>query len=183
MSKKTCIVLIGGPCSGKSSAGKLVAKKLDIRYISSGDIAREMAKRDSAVGNNLNNGNLAPEEQMRKSIWSELYHCFSEMYEDVMILDGFPRFGEQAEWLRTNLPTNIDIKYVLFHVPMSTIIERSMRRNRADDKSLEARIKYYYGTTCVELRDYIDITIDADENNVDECAMLLANYIIKEVLY
>lgn len=182
MSRKTCIVLVGGPCSGKSSVGKLVAKKLDIEYISSGDIAREMAKHDSAIDNSLNNGNLAPEEQMRKSIWSRLFHCFDEMYEDVAILDGFPRFGEQAEWLRKILPASINIKYVLFHVPMSTIIERSMHRNRADDKSLENRIKYYYGTTYKELYDYVDVVIDADENNVDECSALLANYIIKEVL-
>lgn len=182
MSRKTCIVLVGGPCSGKSSVGKLVAQKLDIEYISSGDIAREMAKHDSVIDNSLNNGNLAPENQMRKSIWSRLVHCFDEMYEDVAILDGFPRFGEQAEWLRKILPASINIKYVLFHVPMSTIIERSTHRNRADDKSLENRIKYYYGITYKELYDRIDVVIDADENNVDECSALLANYIIKEVL-
>ena len=74
MSRKTCIVLVGGPCSGKSSAGKLTAKKLDIEYISSGDIAREMAKHNNDIRDNLNNGNLAPEDQMRKSISDKLWY-------------------------------------------------------------------------------------------------------------
>ena len=183
MSRKTCIVLVGGPCSGKSSAGKLVAKKLDIEYISSGDIAREMAKHDSAIDNSLNNGNLAPEDQMRKSISDKLWYHLFRRGKDIIILDGFPRFGDQAIWLQNEVAlNNINIYYVLFHVPMSTIIERSAHRNRTDDKSLENRLKYYYGTTYKELYDRIDVVIDADENNVDECSALLANYIIKEVL-
>lgn len=180
MNKKTCIVLVGAPCSGKSSAGKLVASETNIKYISSGDIARKMAKLDNTIRDDLNMGKLAPESQMRNAISNSLWQRFMAECVSVVILDGFPRFGEQAEWLRNTLPANIDIKYVLFDTPLSTIIERSAHRDRDDDKSLEQRLNYYYNTTYKELYKYINIIIDANENTVSECSRLLIEY-IKEV--
>ena len=181
MSKKTCIVLVGAPCSGKSAAGKLVASKMNIGYISSGDIAREMAKHDAQVGNDLSNGKMAPEVKMRNSIQNKLWRHLIEKDNDIVILDGFPRFGEQAEWLYSILPKYIIIHYVLFDITsLSTIIERSAHRGRDDDKSLERRLKYYYNTTLPDLREYIDKCIDSEENSIEECSELLIEY-IKEV--
>jgi adenylate kinase family enzyme len=178
MYKKTCIVLVGGPCSGKSSAGKLAANKLNAKYISSGDIAREMAKRDKSIDENLSNGRLAPEWEMRVSISNSI----KSSTNDIIILDGFPRFGEQAEWLESRFGNikncnYMDIYYVLMYTPLSTIIERSASRNRNDDKSIEQRIKYYYSVTYKELYDYIDTVIDACENTANECSELLINFI------
>lgn len=180
MHKKTCIVLVGAPCSGKSSVGKLVANKLNIKYVSSGDIARTIANNDDTVKNDLEMGKLAPESQMRGAISSAIYNSVILDDDNTIILDGFPRFGEQAEWLQNLISHKIKIYYVLLYTPLSTIIERSINRNRSDDKSLEKRLDYYYNTTYKDLHDYIDITIDANENTVNECSALLVKF-IKEV--
>ena len=178
--KKTCIVLVGAPCSGKSTIGKLTALKMNIGYISSGDIAREMAKTDMQIDNTLSSGGMAPEDKMRSAIYNKLWYSLIKKDRDTVILDGFPRFGDQAEWLYDILPHNIGIKYVLFDVRLQVIIERSDKRNRSDDKSLLQRLKYYYDITYKDLSKYVDITIDANEDAVDKCSELLINY-IKEV--
>ena len=55
-----------------------------------------------------------------------------------------------------------------------------MHRGRDDDKNLEQRLNYYYNTTYKELYKYIDIIIEANENTVSDCSILLTKY-IKEV--
>lgn len=178
MSNKTCIVLVGPPCSGKSVTGKLTASKMNINYISSGDIARDMAKVNTQIYNDLSAGKMAPEEMMRNTISDRLWKYFIKEDRNVVILDGFPRFGDQIEWLYSRVKdSNINIKFVLFNIPLSTIIERSANRNRDDDKSLEQRLRYYYNITYRELYKYINMVIDANENTIEECSELLTKYI------
>ena len=112
MSKKACVVLVGGPCSGKSSTGKIAAEILDAVYISSGDIARNMAQDSDIIKNDLMLGRLAPEDNMRNAISNRLWYYFKRMDRDIVILDGFPRFGDQAKWLHEELSHNIDVRYV-----------------------------------------------------------------------
>lgn len=180
MSNKVCIVLVGGPCSGKSSVGKSVATKLNINYISSGDIAREMAKSNNAIKTALDNGKFAPEDKMRASISNKLHELFKVRDRDIVILDGFPRFGEQAEWLRNELPANINTKYVLIHAPSWVLRDRAKSRNRHDDYSFEQRLDHYRKVTYEELYKYLNTIIHTDHMNIDECAMVLIDY-IKEV--
>lgn len=177
--RKTCIVLVGAPCSGKSAVGIMTASSpsLNIAYVSSGDIARQMATVNRQIKEDLANGKMAPEDMMRRSISDRLWQHFHRDDKDIVILDGFPRFGDQATWLRSEIPSNIDIKYVLFDVRIPTIIERSAHRGRDDDKSLVQRLKYYYNTTFRELRKYIDIEIDANDNTIKECSALLTKFI------
>lgn len=171
MSRKI-IVLIGPPCSGKSSVGKVAASKVPIVcYISSGDIARKMAEQSDIVKHNLDSGRLAPESQMRQNILSALKNAFS--HSQTVILDGFPRFYDQSKWLSEMVPADIEIQYVLVYARLSTIIERSSVRGRSDDKSLQQRLDYYYNTTFKDLQPYIQYIIDSDEYTVDECAKLL----------
>ena len=118
---------------------------------------------------------------MRNTISNKLWYHFKMEDRDIIILDGFPRFGCQAKWLRKELPRNIDVRYVEIYAPLSTIIERSNVRNRYDDKNLETRLKYYYGVTYKELNDRIEYLIDTSEASVQECAEALVKY-IKEVI-
>ena len=178
---KTLIVLVGGPCSGKSSAGKLVAERMNIDYISSGDIARNMAKCNNDIQNDLNAGKLAPESQMRDSISNHLYDCFGKRNRNIVILDGFPRFGDQAKWLRYAVPSTIQIKYILIHAPSWVLRNRAKNRNRSDDDSFEQRYSYYRKVTYEELYDYLDIIIDTKDVTIEECATELEDY-IKEVI-
>lgn len=177
MEKATCIVLVGGPCSGKSSAGRLAAKHLHAHYISSGDIARNMAKDDDNVQNDLNNGKLAPEFEMRKLIMHEIKRGIR--LGDIIILDGFPRFNDQAEWLN-DLCNVIDIHYVLIHAPSWVLRNRARDRGRADDSSFDKRYSYYRNVTYKQLYCRADIIIDTTEITIEECATLIENF-VKEV--
>lgn len=180
MHKKTLVVLIGGPCSGKSSAGKIAAERLIAKYISSGDIARKMAEQDTKVKTNLNMGIMAPESKMREAISKNLWKHFYERNENLVIIDGFPRFGNQADWLRNEFH-DIDIRYVLIHAPSHVLRDRAKNRNRSDDGSFEKRLAYYNEITYKELYVYIDTIIDSENITIEGCATELENY-VREVV-
>ena len=92
------IILIGIQGSGKSTQGNLLRDKLDIPYLSSGHIFREMAKEKTPLGRymkeTLNAGYLISDEKTIPII--EEYLAKPE-YKKGYILDGFPRTTKQAE--------------------------------------------------------------------------------------
>lgn len=124
------IILLGQSNSGKSTIGKAVARMLGIRYISSGDIARSMD-----IQKDLNSGKMAPEDKMREMILQKISH--NEPY----ILDGFPRFYEQYEWL--NQHVNYPLIYMNIDVPREDILARAALRNRSDDDSINKKMQFY----------------------------------------
>lgn len=79
--------LVGRPGSGKSTVGKIVASETGVVYVSSGDIAREIASGSNEFMASLKNGAMAPEEVMREKIAERIDACI-DMGKDV-ILDGF----------------------------------------------------------------------------------------------
>jgi len=92
------IILIGIQGAGKSTQGNLLSEKLNIPYLSSGHIFRQMAKEKSPLGRFmkevLNSGALVPDEKVVPII--EEYLKKPE-YEKGYILDGFPRTVPQAK--------------------------------------------------------------------------------------
>ena len=104
----TGIIMLGVTTSGKSTIGKYLANELGLRYISSGDIARQMH-----VDELLNKGELAPEDEMRKRILEAINDT-----QVSYVLDGCPRFYEQYAWLKGSIDHRLvfmDI-YILHHV-------------------------------------------------------------------
>lgn len=135
------IILIGPPCSGKSTIGKEYARTYDIDYISSGDIARMMATESAAAKAELDRGNMAPEDEMRKRIWEIIGYQWENKIP--FILDGFPRFVEQDEWLRKQFAHTINWIYVVIELDEDTCEQRANNRGRPDDKYIYSRIRYY----------------------------------------
>lgn len=135
-----CIVLIGSPCSGKSTIGKKLAEEVGYKYVSSGDIARQMAKEDGTA-ENLTAGNMAPEDKMRAEI-TKVFNGY-----DNIVLDGFPRFTEQWDWMMMNFKHKYEFAFIVIDVPVITLINRMISRNRADDVSFMDRVKYYANNT------------------------------------
>ena len=119
-------ILIGAPCCGKSTIGKEVSKITNIEYISSGNIARDMAKTDKQISNDLINGKLAPEEFMRKAVLKTV-----KQY-DYFILDGFPRFTDQFDWICSNLSA-YKLVFITVDADYNTIVKRFKDRGRDDD--------------------------------------------------
>ena len=92
------LILIGIQGAGKSTQGNLLSQKLDIPYLSSGHIFREMAKEKTPLGRflkeTMNAGALIPDDKTIEII--EEYLAKPE-YAKGYILDGFPRTTKQAE--------------------------------------------------------------------------------------
>ena len=134
-----CVVLIGPPCSGKSTIGKSLAYNTGYKYISSGDIARKMAEKDGSI-EDLNAGNMAPEDMMREEIAKILGS------DDDIILDGFPRFSDQYEWM-INRFMHRTFAFIFIDAPILALSTRATSRGRSDDAAFDKRISYYNQNT------------------------------------
>lgn len=130
------IILIGPPCVGKSTIGRKLEDVLGIEYKSSGDIARSMGKETQKL---IDNGNLAPEDEMRKQILKIISG------NAPFILDGFPRNIDQFEFLKQN--TEHELIFVVLKASSLILKNRSIVRNRSDDKSFNDRYSYYMNET------------------------------------
>ncbi|KYK28462.1 MAG: adenylate kinase [Theionarchaea archaeon DG-70-1] len=118
------IVFLGPPGSGKGTQAQILAQKLGIPQISSGDLLREAVQNDTLTGKKaksyMEKGELVPD-----SIVIELVQ---ERIKDdkAYILDGFPRNVEQAEKLDNVLSElGLPLDYVVnIEVPLEKLIER-----------------------------------------------------------
>lgn len=92
------IILIGIQGAGKSTQGNLLKEKLDLPYLSSGHIFREMSKEKTTWGRyvkeTINSGALIPDDKTVQIV--EEYLSKPE-YKKGYILDGFPRTVPQAK--------------------------------------------------------------------------------------
>lgn len=119
------LVLIGIQGSGKSTQGNLLSKQLDIPYLSTGHIFRQLAKEKTKLGSYIkvvmNTGLLIPDEKTIEIVHS--YLSRSE-YKKGYILDGFPRTLKQAE----EFINNVD-KVIYLEISYKEAIYRLVYRN------------------------------------------------------
>ena len=105
------LILVGIQGSGKSTQGNLLSEKLNIPYLSSGHIFRQMAQEKTPLGRymkeTLNAGFLIPDEKTIPII--EEYLSKPE-YKNGYILDGFPRTPKQAEQFSNGVDKVIYLK-------------------------------------------------------------------------
>lgn len=132
------IILIGPPACGKSTIGKHIAESFNMVYVSSGDIARKMAKTCTETSESLKVGGMAEETQMRDNIYRTLYDI--NVHNKVFVLDGFPRNEDQLIWLHQKFPA---LLFYLIETPICTCRARAEIRNRNDDSIYENRLAYY----------------------------------------
>jgi adenylate kinase len=93
-------VMVGGPGAGKGTQASLLAERLGLLHVASGDLFRDNIKRETALGKKvksyLDRGALVPDELAVQMIDDRLGQ--SDATEGI-ILDGFPRTRAQAEAL------------------------------------------------------------------------------------
>ncbi len=129
---KKQIILFGAPGAGKGTQAKILASKLNVPHISTGDILREAVSKGTELGEKaktiMEAGELVPDEIMGGIIKEVL---MSEKCKEGYILDGFPRTTKQAELLDQIL-SHIDLDYpvvIELNVEDEIIVHRlSMRR-------------------------------------------------------
>lgn len=90
------IIMLGPQASGKGTQAKLLAEKLKIAHISTGEIFRAMT-RETALGKKvrdlIDNGNLVPNDITNEVVKERL---LKEDCKKGFILDGYPRNMNQA---------------------------------------------------------------------------------------
>jgi len=101
------IVLLGPPGSGKGTQAGVIAQKLGLAHVASGDLFREAARRDDKLGKQVKSymekGLLVPDKITIKMILERI--SASDCKKGCM-LDGFPRTLEQAKALDKALGGN-----------------------------------------------------------------------------
>jgi len=121
------IVLLGPPGAGKGTQAQLVAEKLGLAHISSGDIFRENLKAQTALGtlaqSYMTKGDLVPDDVTIAMIRERLQRADCAAGA---LLDGFPRTPAQADALAAMLAElGGDVKCVpLISVPAEVLVER-----------------------------------------------------------
>ncbi len=121
------IVLLGPPGAGKGTQAEVLAEKIGLPHISSGDIFRENLKKQTDLGKQaqeyMNRGALVPDDLTIAMIRDRLSQPDAKQGA---ILDGFPRTAPQAEALAKMLADmGSDVKVVPYiSVPAPVLIER-----------------------------------------------------------
>jgi len=94
------IVILGAPGAGKGTQAELLARKLGLAHVATGDMFREGVRRGTALGlqakEYMDRGQLVPDDIVIKMLLERLGE---EDCRRGCILDGFPRTLEQAQAL------------------------------------------------------------------------------------
>lgn len=94
------IILLGPPGAGKGTQAKVLAKRLDLLHISTGDILRENVAKGTDLGRQakdfMNKGVLVPDELVTAMLIQRIEQPDAK---GGFILDGYPRNVNQAKAL------------------------------------------------------------------------------------
>ncbi len=122
------LILLGAPGAGKGTQAELVARKLNIPTISTGNILREAIKNRTEVGviakSFIDNGMLVPDDVVIGIVRDRLSR---EDCQKGYILDGVPRTIPQAQAL---LDQGVQIDHVISIEVADEVIARRMSGRR-----------------------------------------------------
>lgn len=135
------IIMLGAPGTGKGTIASILAEKLGIPQISTGDIFRKNIKEGTELGkladSYISKGQLVPDEVTVKIVEDRLNQPDAK---NGVILDGFPRTIVQADKLKEILKVKgekIDITINL-ETPEEEIIERIVNRRVCSNQECKA---------------------------------------------
>ncbi len=117
------LILLGAPGAGKGTQAEIIAERLSIPIISTGNILKEAIRKETELGmqakSYMDCGNLVPDDVIIGIVKERLGR---EDCADGFILDGVPRTIAQADALE-EMGVKID-KVVSLEVPDDMIIQR-----------------------------------------------------------
>ena len=176
------LIFLGPPGSGKGTQAKLLAERLGVPAISTGDMLRDAVRRGTPLGRRaqaiMEAGELVPDDVViglvrERTALPDARNGF--------LLDGFPRTIEQAKALDRILEGNaasVDGVINLL-VPEGTLVERLLGRaaleGRSDDRreTVAERLRVYRERTAplVEYYRGLGLLYDVDgSGSVEEVA-------------
>ena len=140
------ILFIGPPGAGKGTQADLVAERLGIPHISTGDMFRDHVSRGTELGRRVDAimaaGDYVPDE----ITVAMLEERFDQPDADRgFILDGFPRTLGQVESLDSLLGEDGLDLVVVFKVDEDELASRMLARGRPDDfmETIHNRLRVY----------------------------------------
>jgi len=133
------LLIMGPPGAGKGTQAKILSQEYNLVHLSTGDILRKEIDKKSSTGleaqKYMNAGNLVPDDVLLAMMKSTL----TELKDQGVILDGFPRTIPQAEGL-SNIFKSLNQKIdgiinieVDKNILIARLIERAKNSGRADD--------------------------------------------------
>lgn len=161
------ISIIGSPGSGKGTQIDLLANKLNIYPIKTGEMVRKLSLVDGETRHILEMGGLAQNDKVDAMIEKAIAKVGDSQ---TIVLDAFPRDIEQAYWLDKFLDkTKRKLNLVIFlEIPDGEAIERMGKRNRKyeNKKNIFHRLDDYHNKTEKVINYYQDRGILVKVNGV-----------------
>lgn len=152
MTKKTGLIFLGPPGSGKGTQSLCLAEVLNIPHFSTGEILRQAIAQQTLLGQKaqsyVDQGELVPDELLLGLIRECLQ---APDAQKGWILDGFPRNLSQASFLSNLLKELEQVSECVINleVPDEVLIERLLNRGRKDDteETIRNRLVVYQEQT------------------------------------
>jgi adenylate kinase len=124
----SAVVLLGPPGAGKGTQAQILAARLGIPHLASGDLLRAAVAAGTPVGRAaeqyMSRGQLVPDDVVVRVFLDRLGEPDAG---ERAILDGFPRTAVQAEALDRALAdqgSSVDVA-ILIHVPPEELVRRA----------------------------------------------------------
>jgi len=124
--------------SGKSTQGQKLAEMTGKVWLSAGQVLRDTG--DSEAKMIMERGELVPNEYVERLMTEGMLKAVREGKD--VVVDGFPRDTQQAQWIAENLASVMRLVIVI-DVPKDELVRRLMLRGREDDtrEAIEERFK------------------------------------------
>ena len=126
---RNVIILLGCPGAGKGTQGKVLAERLGVPKISTGDMLREEAARGTglskSIASQMNSGGLVGDDVVNFAVRERIAR---EDCRRGFILDGYPRTVQQAEYLRSTLDPSDRLTVIDIEVSCGVLLQRLTTR-------------------------------------------------------
>ena len=126
------ILLFGPTGAGKSMQGQMLAVRMGWKWLSTGQMLRD--SNDPEMHDLLKTGELIDDQTIYKVFDEAVRHAKDNNFEKI-IVDGFPRTKEQAEWLADYMERAGEAieQVVVLEVPEGELTTRLEKRGRMED--------------------------------------------------
>ena len=159
------ILLLGAPGSGKGTQGKILAERLGLPKITTGDLLRAAVKAGTPLGVEakkfMDDGKLVPDTVILSMIKDELAKAEAQQGA---VFDGFPRTAVQADLVDRTLAERAQrLNHILLlDVPEEELVRRLIARaaqeGRSDDtpEAVKTRLQVYQRDTAPLIAHYAE---------------------------
>lgn len=153
MNKTLNLIILGPQGSGKGTQAQLLAKKLNLVFLGSGDLLREIAKTDTSLGREVHQTINVEGRHMRSEVISQLIKdkLQSLPKDQGVILESYPRNLEQYEEFKKFWPETGRGDYRVLYIELSEeeAKKRMGLRKRLDDtdETIRKRLELFNSLT------------------------------------